>query len=287
MKVIGVWANAEKEQVIELLAKVTSWLEERQCRVLLNRETATKLGKVTQGEICEDYYQELDCLMVLGGDGTLLNCARFTAPYGTPLFGINLGRLGFLTETELPDLFMSLEKLMAGRYYVEERMMLQARVLRNREIIEETIALNDVVITKSGFARIITLETLVDDQFFAMYPADGLIVASPTGSTAYSLSAGGPLAVPSLELMIVTPICPHALWARPLVISPESEVKVKLLSEQKGVMLTVDGQRGLRLSRGDEVVIDRAPYRAKFLKLSGRSFFSILREKLKQGDRNE
>jgi len=286
LKTIGVWANIEKKQAVELLAELVQWLKSRACHVLLDQEAAWILGNNTPGHNLQELNRQADCLLVLGGDGTLLNCARMCAPFGTPLFGVNLGRLGFLTETELPDLFTSLEKLLNNRYRVEERMMLQARVVRNEKIIEKTIALNDVVITKSGFARIIMLETLVDDLFFTTYPADGLIVSSPTGSTAYSLSAGGPLAVPTLEIMIVTPICPHALWARPLIISPESEVKVKLLSEQRETVLTVDGQHGLKLQRGDSVIISRAPYRAKFLKLSDRNFFSILRQKLKQGDRN-
>lgn len=286
MKTIGIWANVKKERVADLLAEVVDWLESQNCNVLLNEAAALKLGKI-YGHNFQSLNERADCIMVLGGDGTLLNCARISAPFGTPLFGINLGRLGFLTEAEIPDLFSTLEKLLQRRYRVEERMMLQARVVRGRETLEKFVALNDIVITKSGFARIIMLETLVDDQYFTTYPADGVIVTSPTGSTAYSLSAGGPLAVPDLELMIITPICPHALWARPLVISPGSEVKITLLSDQKEVMLTIDGQHGLKLQRGDSVIISKAPYPAKFLKLSDRDFFSILREKLRQGDRNE
>lgn len=286
MKTIGIWVNMEKQQVVELTAEIVQWLKSRKCNVLLEHRAALKLSMDTPGVNFHELNRQADCLMVLGGDGTLLNCARMTAPYGTPLFGINLGHLGFLTETELPDLFTSLEKLLENRYSVEERMMLQARVIRNKKTVEKTIALNDVVITKSGFARIITLETLVDNHFFTTYPADGLIISSPTGSTAYSLSAGGPLVAPNLDLMIITPICPHALWARPLVISPDSEVKVTLLSDQREVMLTVDGQHGFKLRQGDSVMVSRAPYRAKFLKLTDRSFFSILRQKLKQGDRN-
>ncbi len=286
MKNIGIWANVEKKGVLELLVDIIRWLEAKECNVLLDREVAVALDKKPYNSNFPELIQQADMLLVLGGDGTILNCARVSAPYDIPLFGINMGRLGFLTETELPELFVSLDKLLLGNYRVEERMMLQARVIRGEEIIEETIALNDVVITKGGFARIIMLETMVDEQFFTTYPADGIIVASPTGSTAYSLSAGGPLAVPNLELMIITPICPHGLWARPLVISSSSEVKVNLLSDQGEVMLTVDGQYGLKLKQGDSVVISRAPYHAKFLKLADRNFFGILRQKLKQGDRN-
>ena len=287
MKNIGIWANVEKKRVVELLGEIVEWLESRGCYVLMDREAASSLNRNSNGNNWHELAQHADFLLVLGGDGTILNCARLSAPYGTPLFGINLGRLGFLTETELPDLFQSLDKLLKNQYRVEQRMMLQAKVVRDNRTIEETIALNDVVITKSGFARIIMLETLVDDQFFTTYPADGIIITSPTGSTAYSLSAGGPLAVPNIELMIITPICPHALWARPLIISPTSEVKVNLLSDQGEVMLTVDGQHGLKLQQGDSVVINKAPYRAKFLKLTDRNFFGILRQKLKQGDRDD
>lgn len=287
MNTIGVWANIEKKQAVGLLSDLVQWLKSRSCKVLLDQEAAWILGDNTTGHNLDELNRQADCLLVLGGDGTLLNCARMCAPFGTPLFGINLGRLGFLTETELPDLYTSLDKLLNNHYRIEERMMLQARIIRDQKVVEKSIALNDVVITKSGFARIIMLETFVDDKFFTTYPADGLIVTSPTGSTAYSLSAGGPLAVPSLDLMIITPICPHALWARSLIISPESEVKVKLISEQREAMLTVDGQRGMKLKQGDSVVISRAPYRAKFLKLTDRDFFTILRKKLRQGDKDE
>lgn len=287
MRTIGIWANMNKKRVVELLTSITQWLESKNCNVLLSKEVASGLGKSSLGMGINELNKYADCLVVLGGDGTLLNCARMTAPYDIPLLGINFGHLGFLTEADIPDLYQSLERLIHDQFNIEERMMLEAKIKRNGNIIEEAIALNDVVLTKSGFARIIQLKTMVDGHFFTAYPADGLIIASPTGSTAYSLSAGGPLVVPNLDLMLITPICPHALWARPLVISSESQVEVILLSEQGQVMLTMDGQQGLKLNRGDSVIIKSSSYRAKFIKLNNQSFFNILREKLKQGDRND
>lgn len=272
--------------MVGLLADLVQWLKSRSCTVLLDREAAWIVGNTT-GYSLQEMNERADCLLVLGGDGTLLSCARACAPFGTPLFGINLGRLGFLTETELPDLYSSLDKLFGNRYQIEKRMMLQARIMRGKEVIEETTALNEVVITKGGFARIIMLKVFVDGKYFNTYPADGLIVSTPTGSTAYSMSAGGPLVAPSLDLMIITPVCPHALWARPLIISSHSRVKVILLSEQREAMLTMDGQKGVKLMQGDAVIISRAPYQAKFIKLAGRDFFTILRKKLRQGNIDE
>ncbi|MCF8009723.1 MAG: NAD(+)/NADH kinase [Clostridiales bacterium] len=287
MKTVGIWANIEKKEVAQLLLDIIYWLESRDCDVLLNNEAALCLNMKSSGDNFQELSEKVDCLMVLGGDGTLLNCARKTAQFGTPLFGVNLGRLGFLTETDLPDLYQALDNLLRGKYKIEERMMLQASIVRNESIVKETYALNDVVITKGGFARIIFLETLVDGELFTTYPADGIIIASPTGSTAYSLSAGGPLVVPGLNLMIVTPICPHVLWARPLVVSMENELKVTLLSSQPEVMLTLDGQQGIKLNQGDSVIVKAAPYRAKFLKLTERSFLNIVRQKLQQGENGE
>ena len=222
--------------------------------------------------------------MVLGGDGTLLNSARLAAPSAVPVFGVNMGRLGFLTEVDMPQLYKALELLLAGEYFIEERMMLEASVIRDGKAFQPLTGLNDAVITKGAFARLIMLDTMVDGRHFNTYHADGVIIATPTGSTAYSLSAGGPLVVPDLDLLLFTPICPHALWARPLVISPHSKVQVTLRSSQGEVMLTVDGQLGMHLQHGDTVRVKRSRNRARFIKLNNQTFFDILREKFKEGD---
>lgn len=283
MHKIGLVVNFEKSQVIGLVREIIAWFEKKGKRVVLPDVCASTLERPDLACEEKDWALNIDCAIVLGGDGTLLNTARSISAAKVPLFGINLGQLGFLTEVEVKDTILTLEKLDAGEYLVEERMMLQAAVRRGGEITEKFICLNDAVITKGAFARLIRLKTFVNDEYVETYPADGLIVATPTGSTAYSLSAGGPLVTPNLELMIVTPICPHTLYARPLVIDADNVVKVVLLSDQGEIMLTLDGQYGFSLQPGDEVVIEKAPYKTKLLKLKQRSFYEILREKLKEG----
>ncbi|SHJ30008.1 NAD(+)/NADH kinase [Desulfofundulus thermosubterraneus] len=285
MKTIGLVVNLGKQKVAPLVEQIIDWLTVRRCRVVMALDTATALGRPELGLPREQLVEEAEIVLVLGGDGTLLRCARETAPRGTPLLGINFGHLGFLTEIDVPELWSGLEKLLAGRYTVEERMMLEARVIREGLTLERVIGLNDAVITKGAFARLIFLETYVNDDFVTTYPADGLIVATPTGSTAYSLSAGGPLVTPELDLMVVTPICPHSLWARPLVINAASRVRVVVRSKQGEVMLTVDGQQGCKLEFNDTVLIQQAGHRARLIRLKNRSFFYLLRQKLSEGER--
>ncbi|MBE3584679.1 NAD(+)/NADH kinase [Desulfofundulus thermocisternus] len=285
MRNIGLVVNLGKQEVAPLVEQIIDWLTARGCRVVMAHDTASALGHSEMGLPREQLVQIAEVMLVLGGDGTLLRCAREAAPRGIPLLGINFGHLGFLTEIDAPELWPGLEKLLAGRYSVEERMMLEARVLRGGQMVQQVTGLNDAVITKGAFARLIFLETYVDEQLVTTYPADGLIVATPTGSTAYSLSAGGPLVTPELDLMVVTPICPHSLWARPLVIKATSQVKVIIRSKLGEVMLTVDGQQGYKLEFNDMVLIRQSAHRARLIRLKKRSFFYLLRQKLSEGER--
>lgn len=287
MNTIGLVINLNKRGVISLVETIVNWLEDRGRTVLINQETATSIGFARLG-VAEKYLiEQAECVIVLGGDGTLLRTTRELAAAGKPITGINLGHLGFLTEIDIPEVIPALEKLLAGQYYIEERMMLEALVYRENELVEHVFGLNDAVITNGAFARLLHLETYVNNEYVSTYPSDGLIIASPTGSTAYSLSAGGPLVTPDLNLMLITPICPHTLWARPLVVAPESTVKVVILSCQEEIMLTMDGQHGLKLLQYDQVMIRQASQRARFLRLKRRGFFELLRKKLKEeGDRS-
>ncbi|WP_424658689.1 NAD(+)/NADH kinase, partial [Desulfofundulus sp.] len=190
---IGLVVNLGKQKVTCLVEQIVDWLTARGCRVVMDNDAAASVGRPELGIPREKLLKEIEILLVLGGDGTLLSCARESAPRGIPLLGINLGHLGFLTEVDVPELLPGLERLLAGQYTIDERMMLEARVIREGRTVERVIGLNDAVITKGAFARLIYLETYVNDDFVSTYPADGLIVATPTGSTAYSLSAGGPL----------------------------------------------------------------------------------------------
>lgn len=284
MDTIGLVVNLNKKDIVFLVDSIIEWLEARGCKVILPESTAMTLGRSAIGRPQERFVIESDCVMVLGGDGTLLSSARQVAATGTPIFGVNLGHLGFLTEIDIPELTIKLDKLLQGNFYIEERMMLEARVVRQGRVVDHSIGLNDAVIAKGGFARLIKLETYVNDEYVSTYPADGIIVASPTGSTAYSLSAGGPFVTPELELMLVTPICPHSLRVRPLVISGNSRVKINVKSPAGQAMLTMDGQHGCGLEENDLVLVNKAPYRARFLRLKEHSFFYVLRQKLSEGD---
>lgn len=281
MKSFVITVNAEKEGVLALAQMVKDRLESCGCTVEMLGDCAAFLQESENGlSMC--WTSSAECLLVLGGDGTILNGARLAAPFGLPLLGINLGQVGFLTEVDVPEITEALDALLAGTYFVEERMMLEASVYRGTERVASFIGLNDAVISKGAFARLISLETYINEEYVNTYRADGLIVAVPTGSTAYSLSAGGPLVAPGLDLLLITPICPHTLSSRPVVIGPEHSVRVSLPSVHGEAALTIDGQRGFSLRQNDVVVVRRCQHRARLIKLKKSSFFGLLRQKLNQ-----
>ncbi|AQS58517.1 NAD(+)/NADH kinase [Desulforamulus ferrireducens] len=280
MNTIGLVVNSSKSNVAEPVNRLVAWLKERKVKVLYNQESAALLG-LGKGLPTAELARQCDCIMVWGGDGTLLNCARQTAFTGTPIFGVNLGRLGFLTEIDIPDLRDKMQALLAGEYFIEERMMLQATVLRENQIIDQAICLNDAVVSKGASLRMVYLTMKVNGEHAGTFAADGLILASPTGSTAYSLSAGGPIITPEAQVLLITPICPHSS-NRPMVIAPESEVEVEVLPDVEDVRLTLDGQHGITLKVGDKVIIKRAEVKAKFLRIHKTNFFDVLRGKLKE-----
>lgn len=278
-------ANLEKAGVLNIVRDIRQWFTGEGINVLL-QDGLQGPYPGAQHLSPEEMIKKIECLLVFGGDGTILSGARMAAQSGVPVLGINLGRLGFLSEIDIPDIKTALESIVNREYDIEERMMIEASVFRAGELIEKSMGLNDAVITKGAFARLIFLKTMVNGEHVSTYPTDGLIVATPTGSTAYSLSAGGPVVTPDLDLMIITPICPHALWARPIVISSDCLVEVELLSDKGEVMLTIDGQHGLSLVKSDIVRINRAPHKVKFIRLKSRNFFRVLKQKLREGDRN-
>lgn len=287
MNTFGLVVNLNKKGVRELVGQIVQWLESKGCSVLINENTAKPMGLSRLGVSQSLLVERAQCMIVFGGDGTLLGTARNVARAGTPIIGVNLGHLGFLTEIDVPEALPALEKLLDDEYFIEERMMLEAQVYRGGRMVQHLVGLNDAVIAKGAFARLILLETHANDEYVNTYPSDGLIIASPTGSTAYSLSAGGPLVTPELDLLLLTPICSHTLWSRPMIFSPDSVIKVTILSSQGEVMLTMDGQHGFSLSKNDQVVVCRASRKAKFVRLKGRSFFEVLRKKLsEEGNRN-
>ncbi len=274
----------KKQSVISVLDEVVTYFKEHGIRVLLATDAAEKMGYKELACELEVMKQEINIGITLGGDGTLLNTAREIARAGVPICGINLGQLGFLTEVELPDVTAALDRLIHGEYQIEERVMLDAMILRQGVILPISSALNDVVISKSGVSRMIKLKLYVDNESTANYAADGLIIATATGSTGYSLSAGGPIVNPKLKVMILTPICPHTLDAKSLVIGEDEEVKISMVANHEDAVLTIDGQSMYNLLSDDIVLVKRAPFRAKFVKFSGRSYYETLRSKLWRGE---
>lgn len=283
MERIGLFVNLEKAGARQAALDVYTRVAGRGVEALLSDEHAMALGLPARGIDADKLPLLVDCLVVFGGDGTLLHAARLSAGPGTPILGVNLGQLGFLTEVEPADVGEGIDRLLAGDYHVEERMMLEGRLERDGKELAHFYGLNDIVIAKGAFSRMIELETWVGGEYVATYPADGLIISSPTGSTAYSLAAGGPLVTPEVAVMILTPICPHTFYARPLVIAVEQQVQVKLLAQQAEVMLTIDGQEGYELLAGDIVNAGRSRRVVRLVRFRQSSFFHVMREKLHLG----
>lgn len=280
---VGIIPNLDKPDALKVTTELSAWLEGNGAEPRLSDENAASIGRPSLGLSVDELVHAIDFAIVLGGDGTLLGAAKLLAPAGKPILGVNLGHLGFLTEIELPDLYKALPDVLAGRYQVEERIMLEARVIRDDNETRRFLALNEVVATKGSFARLIQLETYVGGRLVATYPADGLIVATPTGSTAYSLSAGGPIVNPNVGVVVITPICPHTLYARALIVSQDETVRIRVIAEHQDNALTIDGQRGYRIFNGDTIEVRRARETTKLMRLEGWSFYEVLRRKLQEG----
>lgn len=283
MKRIGIIAKPRPEAQA-ILQELLPWLRRRGKEVILDRDTAALAG-LAEGIEKAAIPASADLLMVLGGDGTLLSVARFVGSREVPILGVNLGGLGFLTEVTLAELYPTLQVVLEGDFKVSRRITLLAAVRREGERIAEHTVFNDAVINKAALARIVNLETYVDGEYVATFRADGLILSTPTGSTAYSLSAGGPIVYPSLDVLILTPICPHMLTNRPLVLPGDVTVEVFLASGQEDVYLTLDGQEGLPLRHRDVVEVKRSGRIITLIKSPKKTYYELLRSKLKWGER--
>ncbi len=277
----GILFNEEKKGAVKFAKKVAQWLEERDQIVCFPPKEGSLLEKNTIGY--DRFPASIDVAVVLGGDGTFLRAARYLAPHGIPILGVNIGRLGFLVSESLPTLESALTAVWRDEYILDERVILQARIIRDGKLYRKVFALNDLVVMKGAFARIIHIDLYVDDKFLVSYPADGVIVSTPTGSTAYSLSAGGPIVSPSVNAIVVTPICAHTLYSRSLVLSSDRRLYVEVKSDHEDLMLTQDGQEGLNIVPGDVIEIFRASFNVKIVSFKGRSYFDILRKKLGWG----
>ncbi len=279
---MGIVLKKQDTRVCDVVREILPWLEARGVDVLLEQESAQHVVVDAAVAPSDTLVGRVDALIVLGGDGTLLHAARLIGSSGVPIIGINLGSLGFLTEVKLDEMYTAMEGLIAGRYDIEERMLLDVEVIRDEKSIALYRALNDAVINKGALARIIDLEVSANSQPVLLTRSDGLIIATPTGSTAYSLAAGGPILYPTLEAIIIESICPHSLTNRPLVIPDRHELTVCLCRGQD-VYLTVDGQVGMPLRPRDCVRIRRAETTLKLMLPFGNNFFKLLREKLGWG----
>ncbi|TAL25032.1 MAG: NAD(+) kinase [Nitrospirae bacterium] len=283
MKKIGIICKAGRSEPLEILKEFIPWLSRKGVEMFLDAETASMLN--ITGYSRSEIPKSAEIIVVLGGDGTMLNVARLVCERAIPILGVNLGGLGFITEVQREQLYEAMEKVLSGECPSEERMMLMAHIHRHGEKIAEYTALNDVVINKGALARIIDLETSINRTYVTTFKADGLIVSTPTGSTAYSLSAGGPVLYPTLDSIILTPICPHTLTNRPTVLPDDALIEIALKSPSEDVFLTLDGQVGFSLRREDVVEVKRSPFKTRLLIPFERNYFQILRTKLKWGER--
>ena len=284
VRAVGICVKPEQAQLADFVGELDEWLRERGVRVVLDPQAARWKGET--GQPLEESAAKLDLVVVLGGDGTLLAAARSLGEWAVPILGVNLGSLGFLTETSSGELYRALEDVFAGRYRIEQRMRLEVSAHRGDHLLGRFLALNDVVIGKTALSRMIDLETLADGSPVTTYHADGLIAATPTGSSAYSLSAGGPLLLPEFEAIVLTPICPHTLTQRPLVLPETCQVEIRVHAARGGeVHLTVDGQVGHALAENDRVRVRRAEHGVQLLVPPGRNRFEVMRAKLRWGER--
>ncbi len=278
---VGIFLKHEHEIAVNIGINLSKWLLQNSKDVFAENEISStlNLGKFSRKEIAS----KIDLAIVLGGDGTFLSVARLVMDRNIPIIGVNLGSLGFLTEVTLEEMFDTLTDIFNGNYIISERMMLKTTLHRDNKKMNEYTVLNDVVINKGALARIITLKTSVNNEYLTTYRADGMIISTPTGSTAYSLSAGGPIVYPNLNSIIITPICPHTLTHRPIVVSGNDSIEIMLNSIDSDVLITLDGQLGFPLKNNDIIKVEKSSKKTFVLKSPKKGYFEVLRNKLKWG----
>jgi NAD+ kinase len=287
IKCVGVVVKPNHKEAWQTACELSVWLEERGIDLIGKpHEELERFGAkncLIEAVETERFHTEADLIVVLGGDGTMISTARLTDDREILVLGINYGSLGYLTEFRIEEMFDALEKILAGNYEIDRRVMLDAELKRDGKVIEKGRVLNDVVINKSALARIIEVEVKLNNLLVNSFRADGLIVSTPTGSTAYSLSAGGPILYPSMNALVITPICPFTLTNRPIVIPDDDEIEINLKNENEGVVLTLDGQIGYEMKTGDTVLIRKSTTNFNLVRPPNRNYFDVLRNKLKWG----
>ncbi|MEC4677011.1 MAG: NAD(+)/NADH kinase [Nitrospirota bacterium] len=283
MKKIGIICKSGRDEPLQILQILLPWLKKKGYEPYVDIEAASGLNM--KGFLRTEIPSLVDVILVLGGDGTMLGVSRLVAEKGIPILGINLGSLGFLTEVNKDEIFNAVNRMLCNGCTIEERIMLTAEIKRNGQKISEYTVLNDVVINKGALARIIDMETYINDFYVTTFKADGLIISTPTGSTAYSLSAGGPILYPTLGSIVLTPICSHTLTNRPIVLPDDFRIEVILKTLSEDVFLTLDGQVGVSLRIDDVIEINKSEFKTRLLIPTERDYFEILRNKLKWGER--
>ena len=283
IRTVGIISKPKKAEVRHVVLPLIRWLEERKVKVLIDHETGSIVDLADQSISRNELPSQVDMLLVLGGDGTLLAAARLIDEKNVPILAINLGALGFLTGTALEAMYPALEDVLAGKARRQRRAQMRAEVIRAGETISTFRALNDVVLNKAAIARILDFDVSIDGGYVASYRADGLILSTPTGSTAYSLAAGGPVVAPSVDALLITPICAHTLSNRPLVVPDSVTIEATIKTPRESVFLTVDGQVGVALRTDDTVRVSKSEYCVELIVPTRQSYFDVLRQKLQWG----
>lgn len=282
---VGLFGRYRDESIRGSIERLGEFLRARRLQVRVDDNTASLLGKTTLPSVSyESIGREIDLAIIVGGDGTLLSIARHLAPYGVPLIGVNRGRLGFLADIGVDQMLEDIGHILDGEYHSETRLLLSSEIMRMGKIVHSATALNDVIVTKGELARMIEFEIFLGGEFVNSSRGDGVIVASPTGSTAYAMSAGGPVLHPTLPALAVVPICPHTLSFRPLVVSSDSVIEIVMTgSSGQHAHVSFDGQSSMALSDGDHIFVRRAEHSVELVHPARRSYFDVLRQKLHWG----
>jgi NAD+ kinase len=279
---VGIVMKPGYEGTRDLIQNIFSWMKKRGASVLWFKENPKMSGMEPLS--IEEFQDRCDMIMVLGGDGTFLAAGKLALHKDVPILGINLGRLGFLTEITVQEMIPALEKIHEGQVVIETRHLLEASIKKGEQIIFQGHVINDAVISKAGIARLLEIETRVNQHFLALFKADGLIISTPTGSTAYSLAAGGPIVFPTMEAIVMTPICPHSLNHRPLVVPDHLTISVHAVTPAENVSLTLDGQAMRVLQNEEYIEIAKSPYHLRLIKSPFKGYFDILKSKLRWGE---
>jgi NAD+ kinase len=282
-KTIGAVVGPKKPEALEVVSELREWCEARGVELRAAESVAARARCAPLAESGGELAEDVDLIVVLGGDGTMLGAARLMGTRQIPVLGVNFGWLGYLTEFTLEEMFPALENVREGNFFVERRMMIDVALGRGGEVAAVYRALNDAVVTTATAARMIEIESYINEMFVNSFRADGMIVATPTGSTAYSLSAGGPIVHPSMSAILLTPICPHMLSNRPVVVPGESVVDLVFKRADTDLMLTIDGQPGVKLLRDDRIRVRRSQTTFNLVQPTNRNYFEVLRTKLKWG----